>query len=668
MTCGRILLSSLFLAAVFAAILPIASFAKEENAIRTANYFLLAGTTLDDQETLEALSEYDLLILPAEAQVWNRSFSGDIRALNEDIILLAYVPTVSWNSVWSDDLHEELWDRIEDDHWLRTTNGKRVSIWPGTEALDLTGAWNDTLAEYVSEEILNTSYWDGVFYDEVNDSISWLGDLELARSNGNVDHSWVEAYTDLFKNTRAQVGANKIIISNGSSYSGHAPYINGRMFESFPTPWEGDGTWESVMERYLTLEKTVGYDPVLILDADTGNTGNQEDYAHMRFGLTSMLLGDGYYGFDFGTNSHAQIWRYDEYDAFIGEAKGDPSEETSGVWERDFTNGKVVVNPTNETITHRLDGEYEKLHGDQDPGVNNGSFISRVTLQSNDGIVLLRPLEEILEAVYLNGAFARIFRPNGDVYRTGFFSYSEDHQGGLQVVTTDTDFDGNRESVSADANQVFVYNEDGSLHASFYPYTAAYTGGVNISVADLENDGSIEIVTGTESGGGAHVRVFNADGALINPGFFAYDEVYRGGVNVAVGDLNGDGFKEIICGAGTEGGPHVRIFNKHGKLINPGFFAYDELFRGGVNVAVGDVTGDGVDEIITGPGPGSDPIVKVWNNDGELLEAPFFVENGGYDGLEVATTDLDGDGKAEIITYTKDVFTLTGILDTLLSL
>jgi hypothetical protein len=130
-------------------------------------------------------------------------------------------------------------------------------------------------------------------------------------------------------------------------------------------------------------------------------------------------------------------------------------------------------------------------------------------------------------------------------------------------------------------------------------------------------------------------------------------------VNVAVGDLNGDGTREIICGAGSEGGPHVRIFNKDGRLINPGFFAYDERFRGGVNVASGDVTGDGIDEIITGPGPGGEPVVKVWNNNGQLIEEPFHVDDGGRDGLEVGVADLDNNGIAEIITYTREVFTLS---------
>jgi len=634
-------------------------FMQEPNAIKTANYFLLSGSTLNNQETLEALAEYDLIVIPSEAQTYNPDFSDDIRDLNPDIIILAYIPTVSWNEIWSDKLHRELYSGIRDSFWLQTSNGSDISIWPGTQALDLTSGWNDYLAEFVAYEVLYNDYWDGVFYDEVSDSISWVGDIDLANGSSDIDGSWRNAYVDLFSQTRSLVGSEKIIITNGSSNLDYSPYVNGRMFESFPTPWEEDGSWATNIANYLTLENAVDYDPIILINSDTSNTGDYTNYQKVRFGLSSALLGEGFFGFDYGTESHAQLLRYDEYDAYIGSAKED-AQEDDGIWTREFTNGKVVVNSTSSEQTVTLGGEFEKIHGTQDTDFNDGSIISRLTLDSEDGAILVRPLEEILGGVFLNGAFARVFDGTGETYRTGFFSYDEDQIGGVQIVITDIDFDGLDETVVADINQVFIYEDDGSLHASFYPYTENYSGGVNISIGDLESDRTVEIVTGTEDGGGAHVRIFNSDGVLINPGFFAYDEVYRGGVNVSIGDLNGDGWNEIICGAGTEGGPHVRIFNKYGELINPGFFAYDPNFRGGVNVASGDVNGDGIDEIITGPGFGGAPEIKVFDNDGnELIESFWAFDTNDGKGVEVSTADLDNNGIAEIIAFTQDVFTLS---------
>ena len=635
-------------------LLPKGVFA-EENAIKTADYFLLSGTTLDDSQTVRDLAKYDLLVLPAEAQVYNPDFPDEIRAQNPDIILLAYMPSVSWNNIWKDSLHRDLKSGIEDSFWLKNSNGDEVSIWPGTQVLDLTSDWRDYLANFVSEEVLADDYWDGVFYDEVGDSIGWIDGVKIS------DATWTDAYTKLFKTTRELVGDEKIVITNGSSNLSHAPYVNGRMFESFPTPWEGDGQWSTVFSRYLSLESSVGFRPIVVLNSDSNNTGNQDDYQRMRFGLSSSLLGSGYFGFDHGTQSHAQIWRYDEYDAFIGQAKETAKTDTvTGIWERDFSAGKVVVNPTSTSQTVKLGGEYEKLRGTQDKTINDGSIISRVTLQPFDGLVLLRTINEINNGVFLNGAFAKIFDSSGQATRNGFFAYEGSVTGGLQVDKVDLNGDGEFEVVSADGNQVFIYNADGSLHASFYPYTSAYRDGINISVGDLENDGSIEIVTGTENGGGAQVRIFNADGVLINPGFFGYDPAFRGGVNVTIGDLNGDGTNEIICGAGVGGGPHVRVFNKNGKLINPGFMAYDPAFRGGVNVSAADINGDGHDEIITGPGKGGYTQIKAFDQNGTQVITPFYAfDSSEKNGVEVSSADLDGDGIAEIIAFTRDVFTLS---------
>jgi hypothetical protein len=59
-----------------------------------------------------------------------------------------------------------------------------------------------------------------------------------------------------------------------------------------------------------------------------------------------------------------------------------------------------------------------------------------------------------------------------------------------------------------------------------------------------------DVTTGARAGGGPHVKVFHgATGGELRS-FFASDSKYRGGVNVAVGDVNGDGRADIVTGAG----------------------------------------------------------------------------------------------------------------------
>ncbi|MBU4347158.1 S8 family serine peptidase [Patescibacteria group bacterium] len=197
---------------------------------------------------------------------------------------------------------------------------------------------------------------------------------------------------------------------------------------------------------------------------------------------------------------------------------------------------------------------------------------------------------------------------------------------------------------------VKISDQDGNAANEFFSYSEGFLGGVNVAGGDVNGDGVDEIITGAGAGGGPHVRIFNSQGELLGQ-FFAYDAKFRGGVNVASGDVNGDGVDEIITGAGAGGGPHIRIFNSQGELLGQ-FFAYDAKFRGGVNVASGDVNGDGVDEIIAGAGPGGGPHVRIFKADGRAIGQFFAYDAKFRGGVNVATADVDGgirDKKAEII-------------------
>jgi hypothetical protein len=135
---------------------------------------------------------------------------------------------------------------------------------------------------------------------------------------------------------------------------------------------------------------------------------------------------------------------------------------------------------------------------------------------------------------------------------------------------------------------------------------------VSVAVGNTAGDSRGEIITGAGPGGGPHVRVFDSATGENIANIIAYDPAFTGGVYVAAGDLGGDSTAEIATSPGVGGGPHVRVFNGLFGAPHSSFLAYDPAFRGGVTVGAADINGDGFDELLTGAGPGGGPHVKAY--------------------------------------------------------
>ncbi len=249
---------------------------------------------------------------------------------------------------------------------------------------------------------------------------------------------------------------------------------------------------------------------------------------------------------------------------------------------------------------------------------------------------------------------------------------------GANVAAGDLDGDGDAELLTGPGPgavfgpQVRAFESCGVPLAggavNFFAYgTLKY--GVNVAAGDLDGDGTDEILTGAGPGAvfGPHVRGFGytaGTGVQPLPGvsFMAYGTP-KYGVNISAGDLDGDGTDEILTGAGPGAvfGPHVRAFAWDGtSSVSPvpgvSFFAYGTL-RFGVNVAAGDIDGDGIDEIITGAGPGEifGAHVRAFDYDGgpSVVAVPgssFFAFETSRHGVRVSAGDLDRDGRDEILT------------------
>src|SRR4029077_6889449 len=93
------------------------------------------------------------------------------------------------------------------------------------------------------------------------------------------------------------------------------------------------------------------------------------------------------------------------------------------------------------------------------------------------------------------------------------------------------------------------------------------------------------------------VSVFDSGTGAFQFSFSAYDPAFTGGIRIAGGDVNGAGVPDIITGPGPGGGPDIRVFNGATGALERQFLAFNPNFTGGVFVAAGDVNGDGSDDI-----------------------------------------------------------------------
>lgn len=276
-----------------------------------------------------------------------------------------------------------------------------------------------------------------------------------------------------------------------------------------------------------------------------------------------------------------------------------------------------------------------------------------------------------------------VARPNlsgsGATVVASFFAYDGAFAGGVRVAVGE--FDGNAadgaELVTAPGPgggpnvRIWKVASNGTVSqlASFMAYDPGFVGGVNVAAGNVANSGANDqIITGAGSGGGPHVRVFTVptSGAIAgSSGFFAYNAAFTGGVNVAVGDFGSTLHHLIVTGAGPGGGPDVEVYDGGGSRIG-GFFAYDAAFTGGVSVAAGNVSGSSGDEIITGAGPGGGPDVEIWGGSpvANLKKGYYaFGQSSFAGGVRVATADVDGGGNAEIVDgpWTAGPSTIEGI-------
>lgn len=190
-----------------------------------------------------------------------------------------------------------------------------------------------------------------------------------------------------------------------------------------------------------------------------------------------------------------------------------------------------------------------------------------------------------------------------------------------------------------------------AANGEFLPFGKFSNNNANLAYEDINNDGVKDMIVGAGYGSKPWVKIFSGidNSKLLD--FYPMSGKGNRGADVATGDFDGDGLKELLVGSQTFYGGKVAVFKYTGQ--NTVELVGKHTVYGGsvsdVRVAAGDIDGDGRDDIIAGAGPGGGPRITVLGIDGEVKKSFYPFSSNFRGGAEVTAGNVAGDGKDEII-------------------
>ena len=168
-----------------------------------------------------------------------------------------------------------------------------------------------------------------------------------------------------------------------------------------------------------------------------------------------------------------------------------------------------------------------------------------------------------------------------------------------------------------------------------------------LTIADREQ------LTAVAAGSGVGtVTVYAAGGAVLR----TFQAFGSGGARVATADVSGDGIDDVVAGAGPGGVSAVRVFDGRTGAELASFTAFEASFTGGVFVAAGDMDGDGKAEVVVTPDQGGGPVVAVYSGAslaaggaGQLARFFGIQDEAFRGGARASLGDVSGDGRADLL-------------------
>jgi len=311
-----------------------------------------------------------------------------LRSLNPTAKVFAYAMTFE-----SADSHPE----VQDGWWVRDAEGNKV-LCHGVPGLFRVDTENPDVVNYLAtniiSHILDTVDVDGVFMDDE----TWA----VGSGTDTVNSQLTAAYPDkMYMCNKWNLPTEGFDRFNGMLaedeikrvYQGKPGYT----FDSFMARylnWSSGGRTPCATVVSAYPSSPYGYDvpgwSTAWATATAGMDALQKEALKatykdtepqlFRFALTTTLLGNGYFAYDFGIQ-RGSWWWFQEYDAPLGYPTGNCTQPGDGTRRREYQGGTVVVNPTGAPITVTFPSPRKDA--------STGTVASQFDIPSRDGRILL---------------------------------------------------------------------------------------------------------------------------------------------------------------------------------------------------------------------------------------------------------------------------------------
>ncbi|MCF7857745.1 MAG: FG-GAP-like repeat-containing protein [Candidatus Cloacimonetes bacterium] len=309
----------------------------------------------------------------------------------------------------------------------------------------------------------------------------------------------------------------------------------------------------------------------------------------------------------------------------------------------------VVPDMAGRVLVNDLDPQFAAIPATQRelPSVVNGWPVSYGSANCKNGAIYVNmDADEELEILFGVGMKITALNLDGTTVtgwpvQLGFYIWSSpacgdiDGDGDIEIVCT------SRNNSTANTGALYAFELDGTPCAGF-PVTQAGGGTNNVCLYDLNGNGSMEILVNVRNHPQGWVYVFNGDGTLFDG--FPQELDYIPGAGISAGDVTGDGIPEIVALSYNS----LHVYDLEGNLMdgfplsNAGYtYSYSQPI-------LYDLDADGVREIIWGGCSSAAGAVFAVNNDASSVEGWPQPTDQWIFGT-VSLGDIDQDGNLDVV-------------------